>query len=111
MAVGATVEDAGFDVRPTAGGLHEVLREALRVAPGLAPATFGEVRVGLRPGCVDGLPVLGARSGWDNAWVATGHGADGLLLGPVSGRLVADLVLGHQPAVDFDLTAFSPARF
>ena len=49
VAVGATVEDAGFATDVTAGGVHEVLRETLRVMPGLAPATLREVRVGLRP--------------------------------------------------------------
>jgi glycine/D-amino acid oxidase-like deaminating enzyme len=42
-------------------------------------------------------------------FVATGHGASGLLLGPVSGKLVADLVQGKEP--DVDLKPFSPARF
>lgn len=111
VAFGATVEEAGFQARPTAGGLHEVFREALRVAPGLAPATFSEVRVGLRPFSADGLPILGAVPGMAGAWVATGHGADGLLLGPVSGRLVADLVQGRGPSADVDLSVFDPARF
>jgi D-amino-acid dehydrogenase len=109
VAVGATVEDAGFAAGVTAGGVHEIMREALRVMPGLATATLGEVRVGLRPASIDDSPLLGPLPGVPNVFVATGHGADGLLLGPISGRLVADLILGRTPEVD--PTPFSPARF
>ena len=109
VAVGATVEDAGFAPHATAGGVNEIMREALRVMPGLAGATLREVRVGLRPTSLDDSPLLGALPGVDNVFVATGHGANGLLLGPISGKLVADLVSGRDPTLD--LTPFSPARF
>jgi len=111
VAVGATVEDAGFAPEVTAGGVHEIMREALRVMPGLAAATLGEVRVGLRPTSIDDVPVLGPLPGVANVFVATGHGANGLLLGPISGALVADQVLAAKPRFDLDLTPFSPARF
>ncbi|MER3450479.1 MAG: hypothetical protein C4315_12200, partial [Chloroflexota bacterium] len=41
--------------------------------------------------------------------LATGHGRNGILMGPYSGRLVADLILGRTPEVD--PAPFSPARF
>ncbi len=107
VAVGATVEDAGFDPAVTAGGVHEVLRETLRVMPRLSSARLREVRVGLRPVSTDDLPILGRVAG--DVYVATGHGANGLLLGPISGRLLADVVFGREPEVD--LAPFSPARF
>jgi D-amino-acid dehydrogenase len=109
VAVGATVEDAGFDPVATAGGVFEVLRESLRVMPGLAPAPLREVRVGLRPVSIDDTPIIGRLPGRDRVLVATGHGANGLLLGPVSGALVAGLVAGND--VPIDLAPFSPARF
>ncbi|HTK14952.1 MAG TPA: FAD-dependent oxidoreductase, partial [Acidimicrobiia bacterium] len=109
VAVGATVEAAGFSDDVTAGGVNEIMREALRVMPGLASATLGEIRVGLRPTSPDDSPLLGALPGIDNVFVATGHGANGLLLGPVCGKLVADVVRGKDPQVD--LQPFSPARF
>ncbi len=97
----------------TAGGVYDVLRETLRVLPGLASATMREVRVGLRPVSVDDAPILGAlpgvAPGGPDVFVATGHGANGLLLGPVSGALVADLVCGKDPALD--LTPFGADRF
>lgn len=109
VAVGATVEEAGFAPAVTAGGVNEIMREALRVMPGLANATLGEVRVGLRPTSPDDAPLLGPLPGIPNVFVATGHGAEGLLLGPISGKLIADLIAGTNPA--FDLEPFSPARF
>jgi D-amino-acid dehydrogenase len=89
---------AGFDHRPTADGLLQLLRECLRTAPGLAQATVVEVRVGLRPASVDGLPVVGRVPGWSNAYVATGHGAEGLLLGPLSASVLAGLMVGNGGA-------------
>jgi len=109
VAVGATVEDVGFSHDVTACGVNEIMREALRVMPGLSNATLGEIRVGLRPASADDSPLLGHVPGIDNVFVATGHGAEGLLLGPLSGKLIADLVQGKEPGLD--LAPFSPARF
>ena len=111
VVVGATRElGTGFDARTTAAGVHEVLGEALRVAPGLRGAEIREIRVGLRPySTVDGLPVLGPVPGLRNIYLATGHGAGGLHLGPYSGALVAELMLG-QPN-EADLSMFEVSRF
>jgi D-amino-acid dehydrogenase len=111
VVAGATREHgSGYDVRLTAGGTHQVLSEALRVAPGLADATIAEWRIGLRPYCVaDHLPIIGVAPGWENVYLATGHGPSGLQLGPVSGAAVADLIAGRSPRTD--LTPFSAERF
>jgi len=110
IVAGATREHhAGFAVSETAGGVFEVLHEALRMAPDLASAPLCEVRVGLRPATPDGLPVLGAVPQMENVFVASGHGASGLQLGPYSGALVASLVCGHTPTLD--LSPFAPERF
>ena len=110
VVAGATREDGpGFDARLTVAGVHEVLSEALRVAPGLAGATIQETRIGLRPASADALPLLGRVPGLERVFVATGHGPSGLQLGPYSGALVADLLLG-QP-VELDLAPFAPGRF
>lgn len=116
VVVGATRETAsGFDYRVTAGGVQELLRRALGVAPGLADATLGEVRVGFRPASPDGWPVLGALPDHERLFVATGFGPSGLTLGPYSAALVAAAAsgldapdLGDVPAT---LSAFSPRRF
>lgn len=110
VAVGATRESgSGFAPYTTAAGVHEVLGEALRTAPGLADAHLHEIRVGLRPYCVDRLPVLGGVPGVEGVFLATGHGPTGLQLGPYSGKLVADLVLGHP--LSTDISPFHVTRF
>lgn len=110
VVAGATREhDSGYDPRMTAGGVHEALGEALRVAPGLAGATLHEVRIGLRPASPDGLPILGALPGLDNVFIATGHGPSGLQLGPQSGAMIAGMVQGR--AAPIDLAAFATTRF
>jgi D-amino-acid dehydrogenase len=120
VACGGTMEArAGFDHRPTADGLHQLLRECLRTAPGLSQATVAEVRVGSRPATPDGRPILGRLPGWSNVHLATGHGAEGLLLGPYSARLVAGQVLGvdlsatseQRAGAERTLDATSPGRF
>lgn len=101
VAVGATREsESGFAPHSTAAGIHEVLDEALRVAPGLGDAALEEVRVGLRPASPDGLPVLGPVPSVEGAYLATGHGPTGLQLGPYSGKVVADQVLRNESAED-----------
>jgi len=95
VACGGTFEaEAGFDTRPTVAGVRDLLRECAAIAPGLAEATVSEVRVGLRPVSADDRPLLGAVPGWANVHVCSGHGANGLALGPYSGALVAAGVLG-----------------
>jgi len=109
VVAGATRETgSGFDVRQTPGGVKHVLDTALRIAPGLAEGTLHEVRIGLRPFSEDGLPFLGALPGHDNVIIATGHGPSGLMLGPYSGLVAANLLLGTH--VDLDLAAFRVER-
>ncbi|HLI70670.1 MAG TPA: FAD-binding oxidoreductase [Ktedonobacteraceae bacterium] len=110
IVAGATREDhAGFDVRETTGGVHEALHEALRIAPGLADTTLHEVRIGLRPATPDRLPILGRIPNIENAFIVTGHGANGLQLGPYSGLLVASMAMGQEP--ELDIAPFSAERF
>jgi D-amino-acid dehydrogenase len=112
VACGGTFEpEAGFDVRPTAAGVRDLLRECVTIAPGLADATVLEVRVGLRPTSADDRPLLGPVPGLSNVHVCTGHGANGLLLGPYSAALVAAGVIGPAPdaVVPYDVArVFSP---
>lgn len=110
VVVGATRETgSGFATQTSAEGIRQVLSEALRVAPGLATAQLLEIRVGIRPMSVDGLPVLGTIPNISNIYLATGHGASGLQLGPYSGKVVADIMVGQT--IDIDLTPFAINRF
>lgn len=114
VACGGTFEPgAGFSVDATAAGVHELLRECLAVAPGLAGAAYRETRVGLRPTSPDDRAVVGRVPGWSNVWVATGHGPNGLLQGPYSARVLAHLIAElDMPAAEVPLPgSFDPARF
>ena len=109
VVVGATREvGSGFSPATTAVGVLEVLSEALRVAPGLAEAQIREIRVGLRPMTADLLPVLGQLPGAKNIYLATGHGPTGLQLGPYSGKIIADMILGRSE--EADISAFQVTR-
>ena len=110
VAAGATRETgAGFEVTTTAIGIREVLDEAMRVAPGLAKAKLLEMRVGMRPYTTDRIPVLGGVPGIEGVLIATGHGPTGPQLGPLSGKLMAEMALGKPP--EMDLSPFSVTRF
>jgi glycine oxidase len=100
ILVGATEEDAGFDTRPTSGGVHGLLAEALRLCPVLERAEVERAWAGLRPGSVDTRPYLGAVPGFTNAFVAAGHKRAGLQLAPATAEVLADLVQGRPPRVD-----------
>jgi D-amino-acid dehydrogenase len=109
VVAGATRETgSGFDYRVTAAGQAEVLAEALNVAPGLGVATLIETRVGFRPVGTEVRPSLGWARGVEGLAVGTGLGASGLTIGPIAGRLLAELVT-RQP-VAIDLGPFDPMR-
>jgi glycine oxidase len=107
--VGTTVEEAGYDARPTAAGIAGPLALVPRLAPRLADATVAGAWAGLRPATSDGLPLIGRVPGWHGVTLAAGHFRDGILLAPVTGELVADLVARRSPRLP--LEAFDPSRF
>lgn len=109
LLVGATVEDAGFDERTTVAGVRDLLDAACDVVPQAWQAGFAGARVGLRPATPDELPIVGRSSRIRGLVYATGHYRNGILLAPLTARLVADVVAGRggDPA----LAALAPARF
>jgi len=108
VIVGTTVEEAGFDKRTDLAVIQHLHRAAIVLAPELRNAKILEDWAGLRPGTPDALPILGATSK-PGYYVATGHFRDGILLAPITAHLMAQLIDGSKP--EFDLAAFSPARF
>ena len=106
---GATVEDVGFRRRTTQSGLRSIRRMADRLVPQLAAAKQHFDWAGLRPGTPDDLPIIGPLPPFANAVAATGHYRNGILLGPLTGKLVA------QGIVDGDWSGvpdeFAPSRF
>lgn len=109
LLVGATVEEAGFDESATVAGVHGLLGEACRVLPALKDARFDGVRVGLRPGTPDELPVVGAATAAPGVVFATGHYRSGILLAPLTAELVADLLLDGREGLELSIMA--PSRF
>lgn len=91
LVVGATVEEQGFDTRVTAGGVHELLREAYRVLPEIEELELVEVVAGLRPATPDNLPLVG-RGALEGLVLATGHFRNGILLAPWTADRVTDLL-------------------
>src|ERR1051325_5725275 len=108
ILVGATVEYVGFDKRVTAGGIEKVLAAAIELAPGLKDARIEETWAGLRPDSADHLPILGPTD-LDGLLMATGHFRSGILLTPITARLVREWITEQKVSLDWD--RFSPLRF
>jgi glycine oxidase len=105
VIAGSTTEFAGFEKQVTAGGLARILQVALELCPALQDAQVLSFWAGLRPYTEDHLPLLGPGA-LEGLFLATGHFRNGILLAPISARVVADAVLGRKPTVDL-----SPFRY
>jgi glycine oxidase len=108
LVVGATSEELGWDTTVTAGGVYELLRDAHELVPGITELPLTETRAGLRPGSPDNAPLLGPTA-LPGLHVATGHHRNGVLLTPVTGDVMAAvLVTGELPD---EALPFTPRRF
>ena len=107
LLVGATVEEKGTDLSPTAGGVHELLRACYELVPGMTELEFAEAVVGLRPATADNAPLLG----WidERTLVATGHYRNGILLAPLTADLMVELLMTDR--VPELAVPFAPDRF
>ncbi|MFL5328070.1 MAG: glycine oxidase ThiO [Gemmataceae bacterium] len=108
VLVGSTLEDVGFDAKPTVEAVNSLCRFAVTFAPPLAEAVVEKFWAGLRPSSPDGKPFLGRVPGTQNLSVAAGHFRWGIAGAPVTGRLLAELLTGQEPFMP--LEPFSPAR-
>lgn len=108
LVIGATVEERGFDEAVTAGAVHDLLRFAYELVPGITESELVEISVGHRPATPDNAPVLGATS-VPGLVVATGHYRNGVLLLPITAETIAALVVSGR--VPDDIAEFAPARF
>ena len=109
ILAGATIEDAGFDKSVNDAGIELLRDHALEIAPTLGNLEISEKWAGLRPFAPDGLPVLGGCSEIENLFIATAHYRNGILLAPLTAR-----VLANKIAENFDseyLEIFNPQRF
>jgi glycine oxidase len=105
--IGSTVEDAGFNRTVDPDCIQGLLRKAAALWPPLREARIVDSWVGFRPASEDGLPILDATA--ERCWAATGHFRNGIMLGPATGRLLAQCMTGRAPEID--LTPFRATRF
>jgi glycine oxidase len=107
LLVGATMEEMGFDARPTAGAAHDLLREAHEVLPGIYDLEIVEFSVGFRPMSRANRPAIGATE-TEGLYAAIGHGRQGVLMAPATAHHLADVMtLGRTPD---SIASFAPAR-
>ncbi|HEX4019896.1 MAG TPA: FAD-dependent oxidoreductase [Acidobacteriaceae bacterium] len=108
VAIGATVEYAGFDPQVHEESIQGLIDDAATLLPELRHAPRLESWVGFRPATPDGLPILGATE-TPHCWLATGHFRNGIMLAPVTARCMAQAMLGEPTDIALDI--FSAARF
>ncbi|MDQ4120536.1 MAG: glycine oxidase ThiO [Acidobacteriota bacterium] len=93
VLVGATIEDVGFDKNITGDGLLSLLQTAAEISPRLCNLPISDIWAGLRPASADNLPIIGEFPENSNLYFATGHYRNGILLAPLTARLIADKIV------------------
>lgn len=107
--IGGTREFVGYDVCNTHEGIQTILKNAIRFVPGLGPIHIIRTMGGLRPYTPDGLPLIGYVNHPKGYFMAAGHEGDGIALGPITGKIVADLIVDGRTFMD--ISALDPNRF
>lgn len=100
VLMGSTLEDRGFDKAVTTAGIHRITGMAMAMVPALATARLTSTWAGLRPAPGDGLPLLGGVHDLPGLFFASGHYRNGILLTPITGEVIRDLIQGRQPSVN-----------
>jgi glycine oxidase len=108
VIVGATMEEQGFDTAVTADGVYRLLEAAWEVLPEVGELELVAARAGLRPGTPDNTPMVGPGDLEGLIW-ATGHWRNGVLLAPLTGEVVAELLAGER--LPETLAQLAPRRF
>ena len=111
LRVGGTMEIAGLNEDISLLRVRRIINSFCRYFPEFRPEDFNGVPPwrGLRPCSPDGLPFVGRTAKLQNLSVATGHAMMGLSLGPITGKVMAEILAGDKPA--HDLTLLSPDRY
>jgi glycine oxidase len=106
---GTTHEDVGFDDQPTEAGRDSIMTTLLTMVPSLVEAELVLQTACLRPLSVDELPIIGAVPGWSGVYLATGHWTKGILLSPITARIMTDLIMKGDTNIPIE--ALTPIRF
>jgi glycine oxidase len=106
---GSTMENVGFDAATTSEGVAKVRSAAEEICPSLSRSAAARSWAGLRPVTPDMLPIIGPDAEHPSLVYACGHSRNGVLMAPLTGDLIADLVTGSP--LSFDLAQFRPDRF
>ena len=94
VVIGATKKPYDWSTEVTANGLMTLLHKAQSMLPSVTEMTFKRAWMGFRPQSADKLPYIGVHPTQPNCFVAAGHGRNGILLAPITGKLIADMMLG-----------------
>lgn len=111
LRFGGTMEIAGLNEAINPGRVEAIKQAATLYFPDFTLDDFRDVQpwVGLRPCSPDGLPYLGRFERYENLATGTGHAMMGLSLGPITGKLLAEVLSGEKPSIDLKLVA--PERY
>ena len=109
VIVGSTRERCGFDPAVDDSLAQDVQARAAKLVPALADLPRDSTWVGFRPWLPDGRPAIGPSRTRPGLWIGTGHEGAGIQLGPITGRLLAQVITGETP--ELDLSPFDPERF
>jgi D-amino-acid dehydrogenase len=111
LRVGGTMELAGLNEAIRPARIRGIIESFCRYHPEFEPADFDGIQPwqGFRPCSPDGLPYLGRTAKFGNLSLATGHAMMGMSLGPITGKLMAEIIAGEKPALD--LAMLSPDRY
>ena len=101
ILLGATVEFVGYNKTTSVDGVKQMIDAAVVIAPELAQSTFVQTWAGLRPYYKSG-PCLGYLPGYDNIVLASGHFKNGILLAPITGQLIAELLTTRQTSLPLE---------
>jgi glycine oxidase len=108
LALGATLEEVGFDDRVRLESLCRILQRTIALVPAVGGLAFDRAWAGLRPATPDGHPYMGPVPPLHNLWVSAGHFRKGTLLAPLCARLLAASILSGHPVEE--LAPFKPTR-
>ena len=110
IVLGATEEEGNYDARPTLAGVNRLTEAALEVVPAAGGFVVDRVWAGLRPAAPDRHPIVGWAPGVEGLMIATAHYRNGVLLGPLTGRRVAEQI-AKKGAASPEFARFGPERF